>query len=94
MLFTHLFRPTKSRSPGTPRPQPAARLSVEALDDRVVPAALSVGDAVILEGNAGTQYALVSVTLDAPSKQTVSVNYATADGTATAGADYGPSPAG
>jgi hypothetical protein len=83
MFFTRLFQATKSRSPG------AARLSVEVLDDRLVPAQLSVGDAVIAEGNAGAQYALVSVTLDAPSKQTVSVNYATAGGTATAGADYG-----
>jgi endoglucanase len=44
---------------------------------------------VIAEGNAGTQYALVSVNLNAPSKQTVTVNYATADDTARAGTDYG-----
>jgi len=65
------------------------RLSVESLGDRIVPATLSVGDAAILEGNSGTQYALVSVTLDAPAKKTVTVNYATAAGTATAGVDYG-----
>ena len=88
MLFNRLFRPAKSRPADASRPRPTARLSVEALDDRVVPAALSVGDAAILEGNDGTRYALVSVTLDAPVKQTVSVNYATADGTATSGSDY------
>ena len=86
MLFTRLFRPAKSHPTSAPRP--VARLSVEALDDRVVPAALSVGDATIIEGNTGTQYALVSVTLDAPSKQTVTVNYATGAGTATSGSDY------
>jgi hypothetical protein len=64
------------------------RLSVEALDERIVPAKLYVGDAAILEGNVGVQYALVNVSLDAPSKQTVTVNYATADGTARAGSDY------
>jgi hypothetical protein len=89
MLFNRLFRAAKSRPPGAPRPRSGARLSLEALDDRLVPATLSVGDATILEGNAGTRYALVSVTLDAPSKQTVTVNYATADGTARAGSDYG-----
>ena len=54
-----------------------------------MPATLSVGDVTIVEGNAGTQYAAVSVTLDAPSNKTVTVNYGTADGTATAGSDYG-----
>jgi len=85
MFLNRLFRSAKSRPTGAPR----ARLSLEALADRLVPATLSVGDAVILEGNAGTQYALVSVNLEAPSKQTVTVNYATADGSARAGSDYG-----
>jgi Calx-beta domain-containing protein len=65
-----------------------SRLSMETLDDRIVPAKLSVGDAVILEGNAGIQYALVNVTLDIPVSKTVSVNYATANGTAVGGSDY------
>jgi Calx-beta domain len=87
MLFRKLFGLVEC---GPPRRRPApCRLSVEALDDRIVPASLSVGYAVILEGNVGTQYALVSVNLDAPSKQIVTVNYATADGSASAGSDYG-----
>jgi hypothetical protein len=89
MFFTRLFRSAKSRPAGATPARPGARLSAEALDDRIVPAALSAGDAAIVEGNAGTQFALVRVTLDAPVKQTVSVDYATADRTATAGADYG-----
>jgi len=71
------------------RVRPAAcRLGVEALGDRIVPSTLSVGDAVLVEGNAGVQYAEVRVSLDASSTQTVRVNYNTADGTALAGSDY------
>jgi hypothetical protein len=47
-----------------------------------------IADASIAEGNAGTATLTLAVTLSAPSSQTVSVNYATANGTATAGADY------
>lgn len=88
MILNRFFRTMKSGPTTVPRPRPAVRLSVEALDDRIVPAKLFVGDAVIVEGNVGAQYARVNVGLDAPSKQTVSVNFATADGTAKAGSDY------
>jgi Calx-beta domain len=82
MLFGRQFQPASRHQ--------SARLSVEPLDDRVVPAALSVGDAVIYEPfPAGTiQYAEVRVSLDAPARKTVTVNYSTADGTTTAGTDY------
>ena len=50
--------------------------------------ALSVSDAFFTEGNAGTGYASVVVSLIGRSNKTVSVNYGTADGTATAGGDY------
>jgi large repetitive protein len=49
---------------------------------------VSVGDVAASEGNAGSQYAAVVVSLNARSNKTVSVNYATANGTAVAGADY------
>lgn len=49
---------------------------------------LSINDVTVVEGNAGVVNANFTVTLSAPSGQTVSVNYATADGTATAPADY------
>jgi len=42
----------------------------------------------ISEGNTGTVAAQFTVTLSAASTQTVTVAYATADGTATAGSDY------
>lgn len=62
--------------------------ALEALERRIMPASLSIGDVTIVEGNDGFQYALVSVNLDGPSHKTVTVKYATADGTAKAGADY------
>jgi hypothetical protein len=42
----------------------------------------------IAEGDSGTQNIAVEVTLSTPSIQTVTVNYATSDGSATAGSDY------
>jgi hypothetical protein len=50
--------------------------------------ALSIDDVSVNEGNSGTSTATFTVSLSAASGQTVSVNYATADGTATAGSDY------
>lgn len=49
---------------------------------------LSINDVTLVEGNSGTTNAVFTVTLSAASGQTVSVNYATADGTATQPADY------
>lgn len=50
--------------------------------------ALSITDRTIVEGNAGTAPATFEVQLSQPSSQTVTVQYATANGTATAGSDY------
>ncbi len=49
---------------------------------------LSVNDVTVTEGQSGIVNANFAVTLSAPSGQTVSVGYASADGTAIAGADY------
>lgn len=49
---------------------------------------LSINDVSVVEGNSGTTNAVFTVTLSAASGQTVTVNYATADGTATQPADY------
>ena len=98
MWFRTLFDSMKRASPlppgqpagrGAPRRRPAAcRLAVEALEDRCVPASLSVSDVVFVEGYDGASYFAVTVSLDAPSTKTVRVSYNTADGTATAGSDY------
>jgi hypothetical protein len=50
--------------------------------------ALSIADASVVEGNAGTTTASFVVTLSAASGRTVTVDFATANGTATAGTDY------
>ncbi len=57
------------------------------LDDDPAPD-LSIGDATVTEGDTGTLDAVFTVTLSAASGLDVSFDYATADGTATAGADY------
>ena len=49
--------------------------------------ALSIQDVAVLEGNAGTANAMFTVSLSSASAQSVTVNYATANGTA-AGNDY------
>jgi hypothetical protein len=54
---------------------------------RDVPA-VSVADVGVLEGNSGQTNAVFNVTLDHASDTAVTVRYATADGTATAGEDY------
>ena len=49
---------------------------------------LYVNDIILSEGTNGTKQAVFTVTLDPPGDQSVSVDFATANGTATAGSDY------
>ncbi|MEY2475791.1 MAG: large repetitive protein [Actinomycetota bacterium] len=58
------------------------------LNDDGTPPSISIADATVTEGNTGTVTATFNVTLSAASTQTVTVQYATANGTATAPADY------
>jgi Calx-beta domain/SdrD B-like domain len=57
-------------------------------DDAPALPSLTVNDVSVTEGNSGTTSATFTVTLSAVSGQTVTVDYATADGSATAGSDY------
>src|SRR5207249_489029 len=57
------------------------------LDDDPIPS-LSISNVTVTEGNSGTVNANFTVALSAASGKTVTVDYATADGTATAPADY------
>ncbi|HEV7747791.1 MAG TPA: Calx-beta domain-containing protein [Pyrinomonadaceae bacterium] len=57
-------------------------------DDAQPTISLAIDDVSVAEGNAGTGTAGFTVTLSNASAQTVTVNYATAGGTATAGSDY------
>ncbi len=52
------------------------------------PTRLRIDDVSVPEGNAGTVPATFAVTLSAPSSQTVTVQYVTANGTAVAPGDY------
>lgn len=49
---------------------------------------ISIDDVSITEGNSGTKNATFTITLSAQSNQAVTVDYATANDTATAGVDY------
>src|SRR5207253_827917 len=61
---------------------------VGTITDDDAPAALSINDVTVAEGNTGTTSASFTVTLAPASSQAVTVHYATADGTATQPADY------
>src|SRR5438128_360790 len=50
--------------------------------------ALSINDVSLFEGNTGTTNAVFNVVLSGPSGQTVTVDYATANGTALSGSDF------
>jgi probable HAF family extracellular repeat protein len=52
------------------------------------PRFLSISDVALLEGRSGTKVFVFTVTLSAPANVPVTVNFATANGTATAGSDY------
>lgn len=52
------------------------------------PPTLSIGDVTVTEGNTGTTNAVFTVSLSGSSDSNVTVNYATANGAATAGSDY------
>jgi large repetitive protein len=49
---------------------------------------LVISDRTIVEGNGSTSNAIFTVSLSSPSTKPITVNYATFDGTATAGIDY------
>ena len=52
------------------------------------PPTISISDASVTGGNAGTRPAAFTITLSAPSTQPVTVRYATSNGTAVASGDY------
>jgi len=56
-------------------------------NDDIVPS-LTIGNAQVTEGNAGTKQMVFTVTLSAASADPVTVAFATRDGTAFAGSDY------
>jgi parallel beta-helix repeat protein len=69
-------------------PRPAGAASDIGAYERTVPPSIATSDCSVAEGNAGQTSCTFTVTLSAASGSTVSVAYATADGTALAGQDY------
>ena len=64
--------------------------TITVVDDSVPtsPPTVAVGDVSVHEGAGGTRAAVFTVSLSEPSSSTVTVDYATADATATAPSDY------
>ena len=60
----------------------------EQLEDRSLLATLSINDVSLVEGNAGTGSLVFNVSLSEASADTVTVDFSTANGSATAGSDY------
>jgi subtilisin-like proprotein convertase family protein len=67
---------------------PAAPAAVGTILDDDASPDISIGDVTITEGNSGTANASFTILISSPSGQAVSVDYATADGTAASGSDY------
>src|SRR5262249_11997129 len=91
-LFDSL-KPRRPRPHESRRRPTAFRPVVETLEDRSVPASLSISNAVVMEGVSGTQNAELTVSLSAPSNKTVRVDYLATSAfaafpAATAGSDY------
>jgi hypothetical protein len=57
-------------------------------DDVAPPPEIRISDVSVTEGNGGTRNAVFTISLSTPPSQSVTVTYATADGSATAGSDY------
>ncbi|HEX8746470.1 MAG TPA: Calx-beta domain-containing protein [Pyrinomonadaceae bacterium] len=79
-----LSSPTGGASLGSPS------MAVLTIVDNDPQPSISINDVVVIEGNSGTTVAGFTVNLSAPTFETVTVNYATADDTAAAGNDYQP----
>ncbi len=61
---------------------------VTIIDNNDPPPSMSIDDVRVTEGNNNTKSVTFTVRLSAASGRTVTVNYATANGTAMAGSDY------
>jgi hypothetical protein len=78
-----LSNPTGNSTLGSP-----VSATVTINDNDAPPPSVSISDFSAQEGNAGTTAFTFNVFLSNPTGQTVTVNYRTVDGTATAGSDY------
>ena len=83
--FTVTLTSATGASLGTAK---AATGTIRNDDVTVAPPVVSIGNVSVLEGNSGTATAAFTVSLSKAAASPVTVKYATANGTATAGSDY------
>ncbi len=87
-----LFSRRTTRKPTIRRSGPASKPNLVQLEDRAVPASdFTINDVTQVEGNAGTTNFMFTVSLNrdaADTGETLTVDYATANNTATAPSDY------
>ncbi len=83
-----LFSRRTTRKTKVRRTGPIAKPNIVQLEDRVVPAAISIADATVMETNAGTTTLMFTVTADAAEAADITFKINTTDVTATAGDDY------
>ena len=93
VLGDTVIEPTETFTVGLTAPVSAtiadgSGLGTIANDDAATVPAIAISDVTQAEGNSGSSVLSFAVTLSAASAQSVTVNYATANGTATAGTDY------
>mgnify|MGYP002381892220 CR=1 FL=1 len=84
------FTLTLSNPTGATLARTTATATITNDDVAVAAPSVSITDVAVAEGNSGTTSANFAVTLSKSSTTPVTVGYATADGTATAGTDYTP----
>ncbi len=82
------FTVTLSNASGATVSRATATATITNDDVAVTPPTVSIGNASKAEGNSGTSNISFTVTLSKASTTPVTVNYATSNGTATAGQDY------
>jgi hypothetical protein len=86
-----MSRTSTSRVSRSSAPASCRSTIVEPLEERRLmsaPPAISVADMTVTEGNAGVRTALVAVSLSAASNKSITLNFRTENGTATAGSDF------
>ena len=87
VAYTIVTRPASSTDPNYNAVDPSDVAVTNTDDEGAV--GLSISDATVTEGDAGAPLLTFTVTLTPPSSQMVTVNFATADGTALGGATGG-----
>ena len=85
---TRSTRPSPSTSPTRSTRRSPTASGLGTITDNDPPPTLAIDNVTVTEGNSGTVNATFTVSLNTPSGRAVSVDYATADSSATAPADY------